>query len=183
MRSRFSSTLNNDSQETGLVPVPAIFSRISHDLERAVSHGAPCKIHLSSAGRVRTSQAHLAHVVATSARPTILQGKLCFRCFSSTHLIRTCSSPVRCCRCFLLGHVENYCNSRCSQPMTRLLWRPKVHCIKGLAVGCNDAHVALEVAPGALAKAPLSSVTGPTQSSSKGAFSHSDEGNYSAPIP
>jgi hypothetical protein len=50
-------------------------------------------------------------------------------------------------------------------------------------VGCNDAHVALEVAPGALAKAPLPSVTGPTQSSVKGAFSHSDEVNYSAPIP
>jgi hypothetical protein len=52
-----------------------------------------------------------------------------------------------------------------------------------LAEGCNDAHVALEVAPGALAKAPLPSVTGPTQSSGKGAFSHSDEGNCSALIP
>jgi hypothetical protein len=57
-----------------------------------------------------------------------------------------------------------------------------VHNINRLVASCIDAHDALEIAPGALAKAPLPSVTEPTQSSGKGAFSFSDEGNYSAPI-
>jgi hypothetical protein len=57
-----------------------------------------------------------------------------------------------------------------------------VNCINGLTASCIDAHDALEVAPGALAKAPLPSATEPTQSSGKGAFSFSYEGNYLAPI-
>jgi hypothetical protein len=115
--------------------------------------------------------------------PTFLLGKLCYRGLSNTHFVRTCSSLVRCRRCFLLGHLEKYCKSSHVQPSSRLIWRPKAHCINGLAAGCNDAPAALEVAPGDLAKASLPSVTGPTQSSGKGAFSFSVMGTRSAPIP
>jgi hypothetical protein len=102
---------------------------------------------------------------------------------SNTHFVKICSSPVKCHRCFLLGHLEKYCNSTHIQPSSCLIWRLKANCIKGLAAGCYDALVALEVAPGALAKAPLPSIIGTTQSFSKGAFSFTDEGNCSAPIP
>jgi hypothetical protein len=63
---RFNSVVNNGAHAEALVPVLAIFSRISRDLDTVTSLGVPSKTLPSSARRVLTSQSHSSVVVASS---------------------------------------------------------------------------------------------------------------------
>jgi hypothetical protein len=100
--------------------------------------------------------------------------KFWYRCFSSSHLIRTCSSLVICHCCLLLCHYEKYCNNMRTQPMTRLHGRPKVHHINESAANSDGAQVALKVVPCAFEQPAMPPATGPTQSTCKSDFLHSD---------
>lgn len=43
-------------------------------------------------------------------KPIILDSsRLCFWCLSDKHFIARCSNPVRCCKCFIAGHIARQC--------------------------------------------------------------------------
>jgi hypothetical protein len=70
-----------------LVPVVAIFSRISCDLDRVVSPGMPCKTLPLPARRVLTSHGHFMEADAPSPGFGVAIGRLCYQCYSRSHFV------------------------------------------------------------------------------------------------